>query len=228
MRIIYPVNISGSHSAFNCSIRNCNQNTGYQTNYTHILLSWVCYHYEVPRLKYIIETWTQNRDLWKFNVNAHNKVTLTIGTTFRVLDPRLVEIFITGDITFLVSKFKAVILKSPSTYFQGSIDHKIQGNTVPAFFITGENLILTDFTPIATSWSGLLCDKSRIGDWTDTDHVYWCYPMHHSISPIGFQHDVCVEDGDGNELFITAFISNRFMKLVITDNFKPNFLLQKF
>ena len=51
--------------------------------------------------------------------------------------------------------------------------------------------------------------------------------MHHHRSSIGFQLYFEFEDDHGNKLFMLAFSSNKFMKLILTGKLKPNILLQQ-
>ena len=103
-----------------------------------------------------METQTQNHDIWNYNINVRENVTLTIGTIFWVLAPRQVEVLLVVYIPLLVSKFKSVILNSTSTYFTVSIYHHIQGSTIFSFFITVEKLIITGFAPLAAYFYGFI------------------------------------------------------------------------
>ena len=76
-----------------------------------------------------MEIWAKNYDLWNSNVNLSDNSTVTIGTVFKFLAPHPVEISMAGYITPLVSKFKAVTLKSPYNYSPVSIENNTQGKT---------------------------------------------------------------------------------------------------
>ena len=79
-----------------------------------------------------MQTWTNIHDIWYFNVNLHDKYTLTIGTIFRFFATQPVQRLPEGNIPPLFSKFKGVIYKSPSNKFLVLIDLQVQRDTEAA------------------------------------------------------------------------------------------------
>ena len=229
MRIISPVNISGNQGAYIYSNRNRNRNNGSQTNYTRLFLGRVHASNEGSKLVYIMETRTQNRDLWKMNVEHRDDGKLTIGTVFRMLAPRPVESFMVGDIPLLVTKFPVIIMSVPHHFPRVSVDYQIQGNSAFAFVMRGMKLKVGGLTPIATSCSGLFCDRQRVDDWNGTERGCGCYAMHHRRSSIALQFDIAImNDLDGEQVIsMNSFSSNRFSKLFLTESISPSVLLQQ-
>ena len=174
-----------------------------------------------------MESRTENKSLRNHNVEHRDNGAVTIGTIFRLLAPRPIENLMVGDIALLVSKFPARLMKDPSMLVSVGIVPQTQGNTSFTFVSNNTTITLDGFTPVATSCSGLFCDRQRVDDWNGSERGCGCYSMHHRRSNIGFQHDVTATSGNGHTITIAVFSSTKFSKLCYLLSFSPNTLLQQ-
>lgn len=228
LRMVSPVNIPGVNGAYTyASNRNRNRNTGGQTNYTRLFLCRVYSDKEGDKLIYLMETKTQNKELWKLNPNLRDNGVLSIGTVFRILAPRPIDQLMYGDIPLVVTKFKAVLMKLPPIFPNIPVELGILGDVSLAFCVVGATLKLTGLTPVQTDCSGLLCDKARVLEWSGTERGCGCYSMHHRRSNIAFQFDIEVTDQNGNVFTMSNFSSHKFMKLFLSNSLNPNVMLQR-
>jgi hypothetical protein len=230
LRIISPINVAGTKGAYVYSNKSTNRNTGNQTNYTRLFLVRIYSEIEGFRLAYMMETRIENRSLWSHNVELRDNGVLSIGTVFRLLAPRPITNLMAGDIPLLVSKFPVRILKDPKTYLPIEINYEIKGNSSFAFVTNNAEISLSGFTPVATSCSGLLCDRQHVDDWNGSDRGCGCYSMHHRRSSIAFQHDVTFStefQGNQKDVVMHGFSSNKFSKLYLSTNLSPSTLIEQ-
>ena len=96
---------------------------------------------------------------------------MTIGTFFRIISPLPFTNNMRGDVALVKTQNPMIFMRQPHTLptvcinKQISEQNEISEQNSLGFVLNNVLININRSTPLQTTYSGLLCDKQRRGDW---------------------------------------------------------------
>ena len=199
-----------------------NKKEATKSSYSRLFLMKVMNSTEAHQVVYLVENKGQNERLWLKNASLRDDGTISIGTIIRVFYPLPIESHL-GDmaqspIPSIITRFPAIVMKTPSLLMEVNINSQMTGNATLAFCLNSCEVQVLTSTPEDTGCAGFFCDKQRIQEVGQYRQGCVCYVWADRKNSMIIDHSLKIRKGNW-DAYIPNYSSIRFSMLYQTNVF---------